>query len=106
MQSVSKSVTSATLGIAITRKDFKGSLETPLLKYFNNSTVKNLDERKRRMTIRDVLTMSTGLDWNEDVAYNNPKNAASLMQATDDWVQLEVDLQTADGPGTTTAHSS
>jgi len=106
MQSVSKSVTSATLGIAITRKDFKGSLETPVLKYFNNSTVKNLDERKRRMTIRDVLTMSTGLDWNEDVAYNDPKNAASLMEATDDWVQFVIDLPMAHDPGTVFAYSS
>src|SRR5438445_12618454 len=106
MQSVSKSVTSATLGIAITRKDFKGSLETPVLKYFNNSTVKNLDERKRRMTIRDVLTMSTGLDWNEDVAYNDPKNAASMMEATDDWVQFVIDLPMAHDPGTVFAYSS
>jgi len=35
MQSVSKTVTSVILGIAITRGDFKAGLDTPLLKYFD-----------------------------------------------------------------------
>ena len=26
----------------------------------------NLDDRKAAMTIRDLLTMRTGLDWSED----------------------------------------
>ncbi len=59
MQSVSKTVTSVILGIAVTRGDFKASLDTPVLKYFDVAKVKNVDVRKRRMTLRNVLTMST-----------------------------------------------
>ncbi len=106
MQSVSKTVTSVTLGIAITRKDFTAGLDTPVLKYFDPSKVANVDERKRHMTIRDVLTMSTGLDWAEEVAYDDPKNAASLMEATDDWVQFVIDRPMAHEPGTVFAYSS
>src|SRR5207302_3160328 len=88
MQSASKTVTSVTIGIAITRHEFTADLNTPVVTYFDEAKVKNLDDRKRRMTIRHLLTMSTGLDWDEDVAYDDPNNACSQMEATDDWVQF------------------
>ena len=106
MQSVSKTVTSAIIGIAITRGDFKAGLETPVLSYFDVSKVKNVDERKRRMTLRSVLTMTTGLDWNEDVPYDDPRSDSSLMEATDDWVQYVIDKPMAHEPGTVFNYSS
>jgi len=106
MQSVSKTVTSVTLGIAITRKDFTAGLDTPVLTYFDPSKVANVDDRKRRMTIRDVLTMTTGLDWDEETPYADPRNAASLMEATDDWVQFVIDRPMAHDPGSVFAYSS
>jgi len=72
MQSVSKTVTSAIFGIAVMRGDFKATLNTPVLKYFDVAKVKNVDHRKRRMTLKDVLTMTTGLAWNEEVPYDDP----------------------------------
>src|SRR5215469_5406034 len=66
MQSVSKTVTSVIIGAAMQRGDFKAELDTPVLKYFDTSKVKNVDERKRRITLRDVLTMTAGLQWQED----------------------------------------
>jgi hypothetical protein len=63
MQSVSKTVTSVIYGVATTRGDFKADLDTPVLKFFDASKVKNVDDRKRRMTLKHVLTMTTGLDW-------------------------------------------
>jgi CubicO group peptidase (beta-lactamase class C family) len=106
MQSVSKTVSSAILGIAITRGDFKASLDTPVLKYFDVAKVKNVDDRKRRITLRHVLTMTTGLDWNEEVAYDDPKNDSSIMEATDDWVQYVIDKPMAQEPGRVFNYSS
>src|SRR6266568_3169431 len=107
MQSVSKTVTSVILGIAITRGDFKAGLDTPLLKYFDVAKVKNVDDRKRRITLRHVLTMTTGLDWNEEnVAYNDPKSDSSLMEATDDWGQYVIDRPMAQEPGKVFNYSS
>ncbi|HTB28771.1 MAG TPA: serine hydrolase [Steroidobacteraceae bacterium] len=106
MQSVSKTVTSATIGIAITRDDFKSGLDTPVLHYFPAGSVKNVDERKRRMTLADVLTMRTGLDWVEDVPYDDPRSDSSLMEATDDWVQYVIDKPMAHDPGTVFDYSS
>ena len=106
MQSVTKTVSSIIIGIAMTRGDFKGGLDTPLLDYFDASKVKNVDDRKRRITLRHVLTMTTGLDWNEEVAYDDPKNDASLMEASDDWVQYVIDRPMAHEPGKVFNYSS
>jgi hypothetical protein len=106
MQSVSKTVTSATIGIAMTRGDFKTPLSTPVLHYFDESKVKNVDARKRRMTLRDLLTMTSGLDWNEDVPYDDPNNPSDLMEASDDWVQFVIDRPMKDEPGKVFAYSS
>jgi CubicO group peptidase (beta-lactamase class C family) len=106
MQSVSKTVTSAILGIAITRGDFKASLDTPVLKFFDEAKVKNVDARKRRMTLRNVITMATGLQWNEDVPYDDPRSDSSLMEATDDWVEYVIDKPMAADPGKVFNYSS
>jgi len=106
MQSVSKTVSSVIVGIATTHGDFKAGLDTPLLHYFDETKVKNVDDRKRRITLRHVLTMTTGLDWNEEVAYDDPRNDADLMEATDDWIQYVIDRPMAKEPGTVFNYSS
>jgi len=106
MQSVSKTVTSVIIGIAMTRGDFKAGVDTPVLGYFDVKKIKNVDERKRRMTLKDVLTMTTGLDWLEDVPYDDPRSDSSLMEATDDWVQYVIDKPMAHDPGTVFNYSS
>ncbi len=106
MQSISKTFTSAIIGIAMTRGDFKAGVDTPVLKYFEVAKVKNVDDRKRRMTLKDVLTMTTGLAWDEDVPYDDPRSDSSLMEATDDWVQYVIDKPMAVEPGTLFNYSS
>jgi CubicO group peptidase (beta-lactamase class C family) len=106
LQSATKTVTSVVYGVAITRGDFKASLDTPALQYFKESSVRNVDDRKRRMTLRDVLTMSAGLDWNEELPYDDPGNTAIAMEAADDWVRYVIDRPMAHEPGTVFAYSS
>ena len=99
MQSVTKTVTSVIFGVAINLGDFRSEISTPVLKFFNVSKVRNVDDRKRRMTLRHVLTMTTGLNWNEEVPYDDPRSDSSLMEATDDWVQYAIDKPMAEEPG-------
>ena len=106
MQSVSKTVTSVIYGIAMTRGDFKAGLNTPVLKFFDVAKVKNVDDRKWRMTLMDVLTMTSGLNWNEEVPYDDPRSDSSLMEAKDDWVQYTIDKPMADEPGTVFNYNS
>ena len=106
MQSVSKTVTSVTLGIARTRNDFTAGLDTPILKYFDGHKVSNVDERKKRITIRDLLTMTAGLEWHEDLPYDDPKNSADVMEASRDWAQYAIDQPMVSEPGKTFVYNS
>jgi CubicO group peptidase (beta-lactamase class C family) len=98
MQSVTKTVTSVVIGVATARKEFP-PLDTPVLTFFDPPTVRNIDDRKRRMTIRHLLTMTAGLDWKEDLPYADPNNSAMLMEASFDWVQFTIDRPMSHEPG-------
>jgi CubicO group peptidase (beta-lactamase class C family) len=105
MQSVTKTVTSVIIGIARARGEFP-DLTTPILNFFDASKVANVDERKRRVTIRHLMTMTGGFDWNEGLPYNDPNNTCSLMEASFDWVQFAIDRKMAREPGTVFNYSS
>jgi CubicO group peptidase (beta-lactamase class C family) len=106
MQSVTKSVTAATIGAAMLHGDFRRPLDTPVLHWFDAARVEHVDARKRAMTLRDLLTMTSGLAWNEDLPYADPRNAASRMEGTKDWVKFVIDRPMAYQPGTHFAYSS
>lgn len=65
LQSVSKSVTSALIGIAIKNGVIKNTDERVLGFFPNMKKIQNLDKRKRAMKLRDILTMRTGTDYHE-----------------------------------------
>ena len=98
MQSVTKTVTSVVIGVAVTRGEFP-SIDTPVLKYFPEGKVANVDERKKRMTIRHLLTMTAGLEWNEELPYNDPNNSCAVMEASWDWVSYVINRPMSDEPG-------
>lgn len=98
LQSVTKTVTSIVIGVAIARGEFP-PLDTPVLEFFDTAKVKNIDPRKRRMTIRHLLSMTAGLEWHEDVAYDDPKNSAVIMESLRDWVPYVINQPMADEPG-------
>ena len=98
LQSVSKTITSIIIGVARNRKEFP-DLDTPVMNFFDASKVANLDDRKRRMTIRHLLTMSAGLDWNESLPYSDPNNTGTQMEASTDWVEYTINRPMAHEPG-------
>jgi CubicO group peptidase (beta-lactamase class C family) len=98
MQSVTKTVTSIIIGVAIARREFP-DIDTPVLKFFDAAKVAAVDERKKRMTIRHLLSMTAGFDWKEDLPYNDPNNTASLLEASFDWVKFTIDRPMAVEPG-------
>jgi CubicO group peptidase (beta-lactamase class C family) len=105
LQSVSKTVASAIIGVAVTRGDFP-ALDTTILTYWDTSAVANLDDRKRRITIRHLLTMTGGFDWNESVPYGDPRNTAGPLEASPDWVKFTIDRPMMREPGTEFNYSS
>ena len=99
LQSVTKTVTSIVIGTAVTRGEFP-SLDTPVLSFFDSGTVANVDERKRRMTVRHLLTMTAGIDWDENRPYGDTANTAIGLEASYDWVKYTIDRPMMEEPGT------
>jgi CubicO group peptidase (beta-lactamase class C family) len=72
LRSVTKSVVSALVGIAVGEGKIQ-SLDQPAVTWFPEYPELNTPER-RRLTLAHVLTMTSGLEWNEEVPYNDPLN--------------------------------
>ncbi len=105
LQSVTKTVASVIIGVAITRGDFP-SIDTPILTFFDTTQVANIDDRKRRITVRHLLTMTGGFDWNENLPYIDPNNSASGLEASADWVKFTINRPMMREPGTVFNYSS
>jgi CubicO group peptidase (beta-lactamase class C family) len=91
LQSITKSFMATLVGIAID-KGYINSVSYRVLDFFPGRTFKNQDSRKAAMTLEDLLTMRSGLDWDE-----------SLIQQIvyqSDWVQSTLDLPMKSQPGT------
>lgn len=61
--SATKSVTSALIGIAIDQGIIK--LEERVVDIFSEKHIQNLDSDKNQITVKDLLTMRSGLDYDE-----------------------------------------
>jgi CubicO group peptidase (beta-lactamase class C family) len=103
-QSVTKSVTSLIAGIAIARGDVRG-VDQPLVELLGKyAPIANLDDRKRALTVRDLLTMRSGLDWNEDVYAGSPLERLNNLQT--DWIRFVIDWPMREQPGTRWQYNS
>lgn len=107
MYSVTKSVTSALIGIALVEGRIS-SLDQSLLSFFPEyPTLANMDERKTRIKLRDVLAMRAGFEWDEGSApYGDLQNPATQMAVSEDWIKFVLDRPMVHEPGTSFRYNS
>ena len=97
LRSVTKSIIALLMGIAID-KGFVGGVDDPISKYIKNSMPnKNLGYKKESITIKHLLTMSTGLDCND--WDKKSKGQEDKIYKKDDWLQYFLDLPMINEPG-------
>ena len=90
LYSTAKSVTSVLMGIAM-QEGYLESVDQPVLDFFADRMVENVDERKQAMTLEHLLTMMSGFDCS---------NVTTLeMEKTEDWIQFMLDRSMAMDPG-------
>ncbi|MBI4790133.1 MAG: serine hydrolase [Chloroflexi bacterium] len=106
LDSCTKSVNSALVGIAIKQGKI-ANVNQRVLDFFperaiaNGSTALTTDARKQAMTLEHLLTMSSGMDWNETgVPISAPNNSNRQMLQSKDWVQFVLDRPMKEQPGT------
>lgn len=95
LRSATKSVVSAVAGIAIDRGALR--LDTRALDVLKLAEYANPDPRKAQITVRDFLTMSSGLACN-DYSNDSPGRETALDYRPD-WVQAMFDLPQVNDPG-------
>ncbi len=97
LRSTTKSIRSILIGIAID-KGFIESINDPVLKYLKQPIPKkNLDSRKQKITIKHLLTMSSGLDCND--WDSKSKGQEDKVYKKKDWLQYTLDLPMINEPG-------
>ncbi len=99
LQSVTKSITSILFGIALDlNKEYDVSNKAmPLL---NDTDIVLKDERKQNITIENLLTMRSGLQWNEETDHNDTKNDCFLLESSDNWIEYVLSKPMDTIPGT------
>jgi CubicO group peptidase (beta-lactamase class C family) len=98
LRSMTKSVVSALAGAALSAGAIR-SLDQPVIEWFPEYPELNTAER-RRLTLAHVLSMTSGLRWNEDVPYSDPKNDEIQMTRDSQPLRYALSAPFAVDPGT------
>ena len=98
IRSITKSVVSACIGIAIAQEKIK-SIDQKIWDYFPEFNELNKGE-KSNITIRHLLTMTTGLQWNENIPYTDPANSEIQMNESTDAIRFVLSRNSIHTPGT------
>ncbi len=104
IQSVTKSVTSALIGIAIDQGKIRGVNEKVLGFFPEHRDAGDGDARKAALTIEHLLTMRTGTDFHE-----SPYRGSPLQRMNDlsrGWIRFVLDSAMIRDPGTTFQYDS
>ncbi len=98
--SVTKSVTSLLVGIAIDR-GLIGGVDDPILQYFGHAIPPEQVPSKSTITLHHLLTMSAGLEWDEDtLPTSDPRNDFTRLERSLDSIGLILGKPLIEQPGT------
>ncbi len=96
--SATKSITGSLIGIALNDGLLDG-LDRPVLDFFRDRTIENVDERKKAMTVQHLLDMTSGIQWQEPLS--GPFTSSFEMSSSPDWIKFVLDRPMANAPGDT-----
>jgi len=83
LRSVSKSIVGLLYGIAL-REGKVPPFDAPLLAQFPGYTDLPDMEQRRRWTVKHALMMTLGIEWNENLSYDDPRNGQTAMDRAPD----------------------
>ena len=92
VHSITKSVTSALIGIAL-KKGYFDSVDQKLIDFFPEYVTDDLDPRIKEISLKHMLTMSAGFSWND---------RGPVMRdffTSEDWAKFTIQLPIVTKPG-------
>jgi CubicO group peptidase (beta-lactamase class C family) len=96
LRSVTKSFLSTAIGVLVQQGKLE-SVDRPVLDFFPDRTIANLDERKRAITVQHLLDMASGIAWVERV--HTPDESLFRMYTSPDPTGFVLDQPMSDPPG-------
>ena len=105
LQSVTKSVTSAVIGAAMHHGKIKG-VDTPLLSFFSDYDLSKVDPRLQKATLKNLLTMQSGIEWHESDRPLDETNTTLQLERSADWIRFTLAQPMDSEPGTKWAYNS
>ena len=97
LRSVTKSIVAVCMGIAI-QKQYIKSVDEKVFSYFPE--YQDLDTgRYQTLTIKHLLTMTSGMEWNEDIPYTDPNNSEVAMLMSEDPIRYALSQPLVATPG-------
>lgn len=97
-----KSIASLLLGIAID-KGFVKNIDQFVYTFFPEDKVFAADRLKRKMTIKNLLEMRSGIDCDE---WNGEKDCEAEMEPTEDWLKYSLGVPMKYEPGKVWSYTS
>ena len=97
VRSISKSIVSACVGLAVEQGKIK-SVDQSVFEFFPEYAQYN-EGLRSQLTLKHLLTMTSGIEWNEDVPYTDPENSEILMTASPDPMEYVLSRPMESEPG-------
>ena len=94
LASVTKSIMTTLIGIAADQG--KIQLDQPILSYFPDRAIANLDSNKQQITVRNLAGMVNGF---ESGCLSGDDPTLNLMRSNPDWIQATLDRKMVGEPG-------
>ncbi len=97
------SVTKAIIGTLTAIACKEGLLDSPshrVLDFLDHRNIANVDQRKEAITVQNLLDMTSGIEWTEQVGSIIPATATDVQMGNSlDWVKFVLDRPMSSPPG-------
>jgi CubicO group peptidase (beta-lactamase class C family) len=97
INSATKAVVGSLIGIAL-KDGLLDGLDHPVLEFFRDRPIENVDERKKAITIENLLDMTSGFEWDEGFEGGREQSLADMARSPD-WIKFVLDRPMAHPPG-------
>ena len=105
LASTTKSFNSILIGIAIEQGKIN-NVNQRMLSFFPDYKILEKDTLKNKISIKDLLTMTSGFEWDEQsLPVSDPNNMGVQFDKTDDWLKSALMLAMDTVPGTKYVYS-